>query len=202
MGEDQDLGQEREVVEAVLEAAECLRPVDAEPGSLVPDGEPPQPAHDDVHGAAQGPLPGGSSLDPASPDETGSDEEVEVAANGGLEQTGDLLGLVIQVRVHRDDVVGVLGHFGESAPKRGPEPRRLLPMDDAQAGDLVGQSFERLPRAVRSVYDVDDLRSARRDGGEGRVQPARERHDVLPLVVGGDDDGELHGPGRRATTTT
>src|SRR5690606_21712836 len=82
----------------------------------------------------------------------------------------------------------VLVIAGESPPEsfdvRGSEPELPRPMQDMDARLLCGDRFCLLARAIaRCVVDAEDV--------EPRVLPQHfgdEPADVLPLVVGGDDD--------------
>lgn len=201
-GADQDLRQEGEAGAPDLDPAHHRGLVEAEAGGLVPDADAIEEAHQHVDRPGQEPLPDRSPLDPAGVQVPRPYEDVAARLPHAGEEAGDLLRLVVEVRVHGDDEVGAGGHRGEPAAERGAQTGRLRAVEDANAGDLAGEPLQDLPRPVPALHHEQHLPLDALHTLEGDVETPGQGLDRLLLVVGGDDrDDPGHVGSFRPTTT-
>ena len=192
---DEQLGQKREVIVLERQRAKRLGPVHAKSGSLVFSSKPEHDPHQGIEGAAQGQLPKWRAVHAPALDEPRADQDVRVAISRGAEQARNLLRLVIEVRVHRDDVVAPRRDGGETSPEGSAQASRLLLVQDADVRDLAGQILRDGERPVLSLDDVEKLPG--RHTLHLLCDPACQRLDVLPLVICGDDDRDPRRPAVR-----
>ncbi len=134
----------------------------------------------------------------AARDVAAGDDDVGVRIERPVQELGHDLRRVLQVAVQDDDVVGV----GRPQPGRdgAAEAADALPRPAVQDVDLDhGRGRERADGVRRAVVGVVDDQHSRRHPDQRGVEPGDQRSHVVPLVVGGDDDGEAGcaGPRRR-----